>query len=260
MIQKVTWTGGNVPTGEDSLFQFLAQPSSSGTYTFQVQQTYSDGSIVDWTGSESSERPAPTIEAKASLGGGGTSGADDHRARPRRARRHPRPRSRCSRAAAGKEAARMTQRGRGVLSSRARRVGADPAGGGVCARVPGQDVPDAERDPQHPAPGRRADLRRGGRAALRDHLGHRTPPATRRRPAAGQPLAGESRHARRAAARRTCPRAGTSSTGARSRSTAIPSRARSRSRSARTQGPRRSSRCRRSRRSRRRPSCSSRAG
>jgi uncharacterized protein YcnI len=73
VIQKVTWTGGHTPTGEDSLFQFLAQPASAGTYTFQVQQTYSDGSIVDWSGPESSEAPAPTIEAKSSLGGGGTS-------------------------------------------------------------------------------------------------------------------------------------------------------------------------------------------
>ena len=72
VIQKVTWTGGDVPTEDDSLFQFLAEPSSSGTYTFQVQQTYSDGSIVNWDGSESSESPAPTIEAKSSLGGGGT--------------------------------------------------------------------------------------------------------------------------------------------------------------------------------------------
>jgi uncharacterized protein YcnI len=73
VITKVTWTGGKVPTGEDSLFQFLAQPASSKTYTFQVQQTYSDGSIVNWTGSESSEDPAPTIAVKDSLGGGGTS-------------------------------------------------------------------------------------------------------------------------------------------------------------------------------------------
>ncbi len=72
VIQKVTWTGGHVPTEEDSAFWFLAEPASNGTYTFQVQQTYSDGSIVDWSGSESSANPAPTIEAKASLGGGGT--------------------------------------------------------------------------------------------------------------------------------------------------------------------------------------------
>ena len=72
VIQKVTWSGGDVPTEDDSLFQFLAEPSSSGKYTFQVKQTYSDGSIVDWAGSESSDAPAPTIEAKSSLGGGGT--------------------------------------------------------------------------------------------------------------------------------------------------------------------------------------------
>ncbi|HTO24961.1 MAG TPA: DUF1775 domain-containing protein [Gaiellaceae bacterium] len=70
VIQKVTWSGGNTPTEEDSLFQFLAQPSKSGTYTFDVQQTYSDGSIVDWNGTESSAAPAPTIKVSSSLGGG----------------------------------------------------------------------------------------------------------------------------------------------------------------------------------------------
>jgi periplasmic copper chaperone A len=73
VITKVTWTGGKTPTGEDSLFQFLAQPASSKTYTFQVEQTYSDGSIVNWSGPESSAAPAPTIDAKSSLGGGGVS-------------------------------------------------------------------------------------------------------------------------------------------------------------------------------------------
>ena len=73
VIQQVTWTGGHTPTGEDSLFQFLAQPASAGTYTFQVKQTYSDGSIVDWSGPESSDAPAPTIQAKSSFGGGSTS-------------------------------------------------------------------------------------------------------------------------------------------------------------------------------------------
>jgi uncharacterized protein YcnI len=73
VIQKVTWTGGSVPTGEDSLFQFLAEPSNSGTFTFQVQQTYSDGQIVNWSEPESGENPAPTIKAVDSLGGGGSS-------------------------------------------------------------------------------------------------------------------------------------------------------------------------------------------
>ncbi len=73
VVTRVTWTGGHTPTGEDSLFFFLAQPSSSKTYTFQVQQTYSDGSIVNWAGPESSAAPAPTIDVKDSLGGGGVS-------------------------------------------------------------------------------------------------------------------------------------------------------------------------------------------
>jgi uncharacterized protein YcnI len=70
VVQKVTWTGGHVPTGEDSVFPFLATPSSAKTYTFAVRQTYSNGKVVDWSGSESSDTPAPTIEAKSSIGGG----------------------------------------------------------------------------------------------------------------------------------------------------------------------------------------------
>jgi uncharacterized protein YcnI len=73
VVTQVTWSGGHIPTEEDSLFQFLAQPSAAGTYTFHVQQTYSDGSIVDWAGPESSDAPAPTIDVVSSVGGGGTS-------------------------------------------------------------------------------------------------------------------------------------------------------------------------------------------
>ena len=38
-----------------------------------MRQTYSDGSVVDWSGPESSDTPAPTVEAVSSLGGGGSS-------------------------------------------------------------------------------------------------------------------------------------------------------------------------------------------
>ena len=72
-IRGVTWSGGSVPTGEDAAFQFLASTDNAQTYTFKVRQTYSNGSVVDWTGPESSDTPAPTIETKSSLGGGGTS-------------------------------------------------------------------------------------------------------------------------------------------------------------------------------------------
>jgi uncharacterized protein YcnI len=73
VIKQVTYSGGHTPTGEDSAFSFLAQPSASKTYTFGVQQTYSDGSVVDWSGAESSDTPAPSIKAASSLAGGGGS-------------------------------------------------------------------------------------------------------------------------------------------------------------------------------------------
>jgi len=38
-----------------------------------VRQTYSDGSVVDWNGPESSDAPSPFIELKSSLDGGGGS-------------------------------------------------------------------------------------------------------------------------------------------------------------------------------------------
>lgn len=76
VVSRVTWSGGAVPSGEDALFQFLAQPARAGRYTFTVQQTYSDGSIVNWTGSEASADPAPTIDVTAggAASGGGSGG------------------------------------------------------------------------------------------------------------------------------------------------------------------------------------------
>jgi uncharacterized protein YcnI len=70
-IHKVTWSGGKVPHEEDAVFQFLASAEAAKTYTFKVRQTYSDGTVVDWSGPESSDTPAPSIEAKSSLGGRG---------------------------------------------------------------------------------------------------------------------------------------------------------------------------------------------
>jgi uncharacterized protein YcnI len=73
VVQSVTWSGGDVPAGGAAHFAFLGRSDASKTYSFTVQQTYSDGSVVDWSGPESSDTPAPTIETKSSLGGGGTS-------------------------------------------------------------------------------------------------------------------------------------------------------------------------------------------
>jgi uncharacterized protein YcnI len=72
VVTKVTWSGGHTPTGEDSVFQFLGRPDASKTYAFKVRQTYSDGSVVDWSGPESSDAPAPLVESRSSFGGGGS--------------------------------------------------------------------------------------------------------------------------------------------------------------------------------------------
>ena len=73
VVQKVTWTGGKVPTDEDAVFHFNGSLDSSKTYSFNVRQTYSDGKLVDWSGPESSDTPAPQIESVSSLGGSSSS-------------------------------------------------------------------------------------------------------------------------------------------------------------------------------------------
>jgi uncharacterized protein YcnI len=70
VVQKVTWTGGRTPTGEDSVFRFLGLPAKSGDYTFVVEQTYSNGKIVNWSGPESSDTPSPVLKSVSSIGGG----------------------------------------------------------------------------------------------------------------------------------------------------------------------------------------------
>jgi uncharacterized protein YcnI len=71
VFKQVTWSGGRVPTDEDATFQFLARADAAKTYTFNVRQTYSDGTVVDWSGPESSDTPAPSVEARTSLGAAG---------------------------------------------------------------------------------------------------------------------------------------------------------------------------------------------
>lgn len=73
VVQSITWSGGHTPTEQDAVFRFNASIPKSGTVTFDVRQTYSDGSVVDWTGPESSDAPAPTVQALGSFGGGGSS-------------------------------------------------------------------------------------------------------------------------------------------------------------------------------------------
>jgi uncharacterized protein YcnI len=70
VVKQVTWTGGRVPTEEDAVFRFQATlTGGSKDYVFSVRQTYSDGSVVDWSGPESSDNPSPVVQGVASFGG-----------------------------------------------------------------------------------------------------------------------------------------------------------------------------------------------
>jgi uncharacterized protein YcnI len=73
VIQSVTWSGGRVPTGDVSHFAFLGRTDASKSYAFSVEQSYSDGSVVNWSGAESSDAPAPVVQAVSSFGGDGSS-------------------------------------------------------------------------------------------------------------------------------------------------------------------------------------------
>jgi uncharacterized protein YcnI len=70
VVRSVTWTGGKVPTDEDSIFRFVGTATKS--VSLPVRQTYSDGKVVEWTGAESSDTPAPQVKTVSSLGGGGS--------------------------------------------------------------------------------------------------------------------------------------------------------------------------------------------
>ena len=94
VIQKVTWTGGNVPTEEDSLFQFLATPASSKTYSFAVWQTYSPRGRSS-IGPDPS-RPTPRRRPSRARAGSGE-GLDARHRRTRRRRTRPRCRDRGAR-------------------------------------------------------------------------------------------------------------------------------------------------------------------
>jgi uncharacterized protein YcnI len=73
VVNTITWSGGKVPTDEDSVFRINASVPSAQTLVFNVKQYYSDGTVVDWSGAESSDTPAPTVRAVSDLGGGSTS-------------------------------------------------------------------------------------------------------------------------------------------------------------------------------------------
>jgi uncharacterized protein YcnI len=72
---SVTWKGKLSGEGL-AVLPFTGVPKNDGEYAFTVRQTYSDGSVVEWSGSEASDTPAARIEATTAgaSGGGSDSG------------------------------------------------------------------------------------------------------------------------------------------------------------------------------------------
>jgi uncharacterized protein YcnI len=70
--KRLVWSGGSGSPRTDAVFHFTARPTASEHYRFEVRQTYSDGSLVEWIGPEASEHPAVFVKASAHPGGGGS--------------------------------------------------------------------------------------------------------------------------------------------------------------------------------------------
>jgi uncharacterized protein YcnI len=66
----VTWSGGQIPNGEEGKFAFSARmPNTPGqVLVFPALVTYQDGKVVHWIGAESSDTPAPRVTLTAAQG------------------------------------------------------------------------------------------------------------------------------------------------------------------------------------------------
>ncbi len=103
VITQVTWSGGHVPTEEDSLFQFLAEAVDAGDVHVPGSADVLEradrrlGRAGDRVRARADDRRRQLGRRRRRL-----VGADDRRARARRARRAWSAGSRCSRAEAGR--------------------------------------------------------------------------------------------------------------------------------------------------------------
>jgi uncharacterized protein YcnI len=73
----LTISGGTIEPGQFREFRFQARnPEEPGVLTFPSLQTYDSGLVVEWTGPEDSDTPAPTVELVEAAGDG--HGGDGH--------------------------------------------------------------------------------------------------------------------------------------------------------------------------------------
>jgi uncharacterized protein YcnI len=66
-IAELRWRGGRVPPGGYAELHFIARnPVRTGAIAWKALQRYSDGSVVRWIGSPSSDQPAPVTRLSES--------------------------------------------------------------------------------------------------------------------------------------------------------------------------------------------------
>lgn len=76
-VSAITWSGGEIPAEASEDFSFEATtPDGSGEFPFWAIQTYADGTVVEWVGSEDSNEPASIVAVDESSGG--TESGDGH--------------------------------------------------------------------------------------------------------------------------------------------------------------------------------------
>lgn len=62
---RFVWTRTSAPPEDTDFVSFGAQtPKKAGEYAFPVDQTYSDGTVVSWSGPKDSANPAPVVTVK----------------------------------------------------------------------------------------------------------------------------------------------------------------------------------------------------
>ena len=69
---SITWKG-KLNGSELAVLGFTGVPKKAQDYAFTVRQTYSDGSVVMWSGDESSDTPAAHVTASAEESGSSSS-------------------------------------------------------------------------------------------------------------------------------------------------------------------------------------------
>src|SRR5918995_6813649 len=62
VVSAITWLGGEIGPTEFQQFDVQGQtPEQTGEYSWRAFQTYEDGSVVEWIGSEDSEETASVV-------------------------------------------------------------------------------------------------------------------------------------------------------------------------------------------------------